>query len=134
MEKPHLPVQAGKLPCFMGGGIWPRTKTCVNCGGRIAMVPCLHQGNVHINRKLRVWRAQKYIALVGAETPLNCAGWQRITTQGGRYMAENENLRKLGLVIAMVPCLHQRNIYLQRKLQIWREQKCIPLVSGETPL
>ena len=62
----------------------------------MAIVPCMHQGDICIQRKLRVWRAQKYIPLVGAETPLNCAGWQRITTQGGRYMAENENLRKLG--------------------------------------
>ena len=33
----------------------------------------------------------------------------------------------------MVPCLHQRNTYLQWKIRVWGEQKCIALVSGETP-
>ena len=29
----------------------------------------------------------------------------------------------------MVPCLHQGNIYTKRKLWVWRDQKCIRLVS-----
>ena len=36
--------------------------------------------------------------------------------------------------ISMAPCLHQGNIYIKRKLQVWRDQKCIPLVSTITPL
>ena len=36
--------------------------------------------------------------------------------------------------MTMVPCLHQGNIYTKRKLRIWRDQKCIPLVSAITPL
>ena len=36
--------------------------------------------------------------------------------------------------MAMVPCLHQRNIYTKRKQQVWRDQKCIPLVGAITPL
>ena len=74
VQKPHLPVQAGKLAHLMGSSIRSRTETCVNQGGPIAMVTCLHQGNVYIKRKLRAWRAKKCIPLVGAETPLTCAG------------------------------------------------------------
>ena len=34
----------------------------------------------------------------------------------------------------MVPCFHQGNIYNKRKLRVWRDQKCIPLVDAITPL
>ena len=34
----------------------------------------------------------------------------------------------------MVPCFHQGNIYTKRKLRVWRDQKCIPLVSVINPL
>ena len=74
----------------------PRTETRVNWGGPIAMVPCLHQGNVYIERKLRVWRAQKCSPLVSAETPLTCGDWQTTPTHAGRYRAENGNSRELG--------------------------------------
>ena len=33
----------------------------------------------------------------------------------------------------MVPRLHQSNVYIKRKLQVWRAQKCIALVRGKTP-
>ena len=134
MKKPHLPVQASKLPRLMGDGIGPRTETCINWSGPIDMVPFLHQGNVYIQRKLHVWRVQKYIPLVGAETALTCAGRQTTPTHRERYRAKNGSLRKFGLTYRHGPCLHQINIYIQRNLRVWREQKCIPLVGGETPL
>ena len=34
----------------------------------------------------------------------------------------------------MVPCLHQGNIYTKRKLRVWRDQKCNPLVGAITSL
>ena len=34
----------------------------------------------------------------------------------------------------MVPCFHQGNIYTKRKLRVWRDQKCSPLVGAITPL
>ena len=37
-----------------------------------------------------------------------------------------------GLLLAMVPCLHQSNVYFKRKLQVWTVQKCIPLVGAKT--
>ena len=36
--------------------------------------------------------------------------------------------------ITMVPCLRQGNIYIKRKLQAWRDQKCIPLLGAKAPL
>ena len=34
----------------------------------------------------------------------------------------------------MVPSLHQSNVYIKRKLQVWRVQKCIPLTGAKTAL
>ena len=34
----------------------------------------------------------------------------------------------------MVTSLHQSNVYLKRKLQVWRVQKCIPLVGAKIEL
>ena len=60
------------------------------------MVPCLHQGNIYIKRKLRVWREQKCIPLVGAITPLNCAGRNNTPYRGRQYRAQNGKFGKLG--------------------------------------
>ena len=163
------------------------------------MVPCLHQGNIYVKRKLLVWRAQKCISLVDAKSPRTCAGRQTIPTKGSRYRVGNGNLRKLGWTyhhgtvfaprqyllqneatgmespemccpslckkpsylycpsnyhdsrmscigmrtetcvnwggpIAMVPHSHQGNIYIKRKLWVWRDQKCISLDGAKTPL
>ena len=34
----------------------------------------------------------------------------------------------------MVPCFLQGNIYIKRKLRVWRDQKCIPFVGAITAL
>ena len=135
LQKPHLPVRAGKLPRPMGDGIGPRTETCVNLSGPITNVPFLHQGNLYIKTKLWVWREQKCIPLVGVETPLTFAGWQTTLSDGRRYRCpRTENCVNWGGPITMVPCLHQGNVYIKRKLRVWRAKKCIPLVGAETPL
>ena len=36
--------------------------------------------------------------------------------------------------IAMVLCSHQGNIYMKRKLRVWRDRKCISLIGERTPL
>ena len=162
-------------------------------------MPCLHQGNIYTKRKLRVWRDQKCIPLVGAINSLNGAVRQNPPSRGRQHRAQNRKLRKFsrtylhGTVIAqrkylyqkeakgmerpemyfpivgtitplngaghqitpsrgrqhmdrteswvnwdgpisMVPCLHQGNIYTKRKLSVWRDQKCIPLVGAIAPL
>ena len=98
VQKPLLPVMAVKLLRLKGGGIGPRTETCVNSGGSIALVPCVHQGNIHIKRQPGVCRVQKCIPLVGAKTPLTCVGSQTTLSEGRRYRTENGNLRKLGRI------------------------------------
>ena len=99
------------------------------------MVPCLHQGNIHTKRKLRVWRDKKCIWLVGAITPLNCAGRHNTPgLEGGSIGPRSESLVNWNGPMAMVPCLYQGNIFTKRKLRVWRDQKCIPLDGTITPL
>ena len=100
----------------------------------MAMVPCLHQGNIYTKRKLRVWRDQKGISLVGGITPLTSAGRQNTPSLVRLYRAQNGMSGNWNGPMAMVPCLHQGNIYTKRKLRVWRDQKCIPLVGAITPL
>ena len=62
------------------------------------MVPCLHQGNIYTKRKLRVWKDQKCILLVGAMTPHNCAGRHNTPSRGRQYMAQNVKFGKMGRI------------------------------------
>ena len=89
-------MRAVKVPCLQGGMIGPITESCINCDGPISMVPCLHQRNIYIKRKLKVWRDQKCILLVGAITPLNCAGHHSTPSRGRQYRAQNGKFGKLG--------------------------------------
>ena len=114
--------------------IGPPTENDGNWGGPIAMVPCLHQGNVYIKRKLRVWRAQKCNLLVGANTALTSAGRKIPMFRTLRIGPPIENGVNSGGPIAMVPCLHQGNIDIKRKLRVWRAQKCNLLVGANTAL
>ena len=89
-------MRAVILPHVEGGSIGPSMESCINCDAPISMVPCLHQGNIYIKRKLRVWRDQKYIPLVGAITLLNCAGRQNTPSRRRLYSAQNGKFGKLG--------------------------------------
>ena len=80
----------------MGVSIGPRMEICETSGVPIPMVPCLHQSNGYIKRKLRVCRAQKCNALVGAEAVLTSAGPQSTPFYGGQYRAKNGNMRNFG--------------------------------------
>ena len=87
---------AVKIPRLKGGSIGPRKESCVNWDGPITMVPCLHQGNIYTKRKLRVWRDQKCIPLVGAKTILTCVDRQNTPSRLMWYNAKTQNLRKFG--------------------------------------
>ena len=54
--------------------------------------------------------------------------------KGGSIGPRTESLVNWDGPMAMGPCLHQGNIYTKRKLRVWRDQKCIPLVRAITPL
>ena len=123
-------MRAVKIPRLEGGSIGSSTESCINCDGPISMVPCLHQGNIYIKRKLRVWRDQKYILLVGGITPLNCAGRHNTPSRGRQYRAQKGKFGKLGRTYGHGTVFAPRNIYTKRKLRVWRDQKCIPLVGA----
>ena len=89
VQIPHRPVRARKLPMFSTLGIGPPVENGGNSGEPIAMVPCLHQGNVYIKRKLRVWRAQKCNLLVGANTAPTSTGPQTSHVSYTPYRAAN---------------------------------------------
>ena len=94
-------MRAVKVPHLEGDSIGPRTESLVNWDGPMDMVPCLHQentyqGNIYTKRKLRVWRDQKCIPLVGAITALNCEGRQNTPSRGRQYRAQNGKFGKLG--------------------------------------
>ena len=133
-NNPTLPLWAVKIPRLVGGSIGPRTESLVNWDRPMAMVPCLHKRNIYTKRKLRVWRDQKCIPLVSAITPLTCAGRHNTPSRGRQYRPRTESLVNWDGPMAMVPCLYQGNIYMKRKLRVWRDQKCIPLVCAITPL
>ena len=65
---------------------------CETSANPITMVPRLHQSNGYIKRKLRAWRVQNYIALVGADTVLTSA-WKQITPF---HRAQKVNMRNFG--------------------------------------
>ena len=89
-------MRAVIIPRLEGGSIGPRTESLVNWDGPIAMVPCLQQGNIYTKWKLRVWRDQKCIPLVGAITPHNCAGRHNTPSRGMQYTAQKGKFGKLG--------------------------------------
>ena len=79
-----------------GGSIGPRMKICETSGLPISMVQRFHQSNCYIKRNLQVWRVEKCIALVGAQTVLTSAGTQTTPFHGWQYRAENGNMRNFG--------------------------------------
>ena len=106
---------------------------CENSALPIPMVPRLHQSNGYIKSKLRAWRVQNCIALVGADTVL-LRGRKVPRFMGGSMGPRMEICEILGLLIPMVPLLHQSNGYIKKKLRAWRVQKCIDLVGADTVL
>ena len=54
--------------------------------------------------------------------------------EGGSKGPRTESLVNWDGPMAMEPCLHQGNIDTKRKLQVWRDQKCISLVGAITLL
>ena len=96
MQIPYLPVRGRKEPSFMAGSIRHRMEICGISGLPILTVPRLHQSNGYMKRKLRAWRVQKCITLVGADTVLTSEGPQSTQIHGGLDRAQNGNMRNFG--------------------------------------
>ena len=127
-------MRAVIIPHLDGGSIGPSTESCINCDGPISIVLCLHQKYIDTKWKLRVWRNQKCIPLVCAITPLPVRAVNIPSLEGGSVGPRLQSWVNWDGHMAMVPCLHQGNIYRKRKLRVWRDQKCIPLVGAITSL
>ena len=82
-------MRAVIIPRLVAGSIGSRTESLGNWDGPMAMVPCLHQGNIYTERKIRVWRDKKCFPLVGAITTLTCAGRHNTPSRGRQYRAQN---------------------------------------------
>ena len=134
MQISYAPVLGRKIPRFMGGSIWPRMEICGTSGLPILMVKRLHQSSGNIKRKIRAWRVQECITLVGADTVLTSAWPQSTPFHGGSILPRMEICITSGLPILMVTHLHQSNGFMKRKLRAWRVQKCITLVGADTVL
>ena len=110
----YLPVRGCKLARVMGGSILANNEICESSGLPIPMVPRLHQCNGYIKRKLQVWRVQKCIALVGADTVLTSAGPQTTPCHGGQYRVKRGNMQNFkptnphGTVSAPMQWLYQK--------------------------
>ena len=96
VEISDLSLRGRKVPRFIGGSIGPRMEICETSVLPIPMVPRLHQSNGYIKRKLRAFRVQKCIAIVGADTVLTSAWKQSTPFQVGQYRAQNVNMRNIG--------------------------------------
>ena len=112
-------MRAVKIPRLDGGSIGPSTESCINCDGPISIVPCLHHENIYIKRKLRVWRDQKCIPLVGAITPHNCAGRHNTSSRGRQYRAQNGKFGKLGRTYG------HGTVFVPRKYLYQKEDTCM---------
>ena len=95
VQYPYLPVRAVIIPRLEGGSIGPSTESFGKWDVPMAMVPCLHQENIYTKRKLRVYTDQKCIPLVGAITPLTCAGRQNTLSRGRQDRSQYGKLHKL---------------------------------------
>ena len=129
VQKPLLPVRAVKLPHLKGLGKRPRTETCVNWGGPIAMVPCLLQGNICIQRKKSMERPEMY-SHSRCKNASNSVARQTTPSEGRRYRAENGNLRQLGwtyrhgTVFAPRQCLYQKQTMCMERPDMYSSRRC----------
>ena len=95
MQIPYLPLRGSKVPGFMGGSIGPRMEIHEVSALPIPVVQHLRPSNGYIKRKVRAWRVQKCVALVGVDTVLTTA-WKQSTPFHVGYRAQNGNMRNFG--------------------------------------
>ena len=104
---------------------------------RVYLSPCyrISTKEMFISTGSYRYGESKYAFLLSVQTPHLpvCDGKVprlRLASIGPR----TEIWGKPGLFFAKILCLHQSNVDIKRKLQVWRVQKCIPPVSAKTAL
>ena len=121
---------AVKIPRLEGGSTGASTESCINYDGLISMLPCLHQNNIYTKRKLREWRDQKCIPLVGVIIPLNCAGRHNTPSRVRQYRAQNGKFGKLrlpyghGTVFAARKYLYQKEATGMERPEMYSVSRC----------
>ena len=96
MQIAYLQVRGRKLPGFMGGSMGHRMELCGTSSLPIPMVPRLHQSNGYMKRKLRAWRVENCIVLVGTDTVVTSAAPLTTPCHGGLYRVQKGNMRNFG--------------------------------------
>ena len=132
VQKPYLRLRAAKLPILMHGRIWPTLEICGSSGPPIPQVPCLHQINVYIKRKLRVWGTQIRNFLVGEETVPTITARKLPILMHRRIWPTLEICCSSVPPIPKIPCLHQINGYINRKLRVWGIKLCNFFLGAKT--
>ena len=132
MQNPHRHLRVNKPPRALQHRIAPSMKIFRILGILFAMVPCLHQCKVYIKRKLRVWTAKNAISK-SVQKPHRPVRVNKLPCVVQLLIAHAIEIFEIsGLPIALVPILHQCNVYIVRKLRVWRVHKCNFLVSAKT--
>ena len=98
------------------------------------MVPCLHQSNVYMKRKLRAWRVQKCISLVSARMSLTCAGLETTPFHVSQYRAKNGNLRKTGYTFSQCTIFAPKQCLYQKEATGMESPKIYSFVGGKTSI
>ena len=132
MQKPNRPLRVNKLPHVLQRRIGQAIEIFRISGLPIDMVPCLHQCNVYVVRKLQVWRAQKFNFVVSAKSTPTGTGQQTAPCLAALYWASNRKFSNFGSTYRHGSVLAPMQHYVKRKLQVWSSQKCNFLVSAKT--
>ena len=123
-------MQCRKLLRFMGISIGTGMEICETSVLPIPLVPRLHQSNGYIKRILRIWRAQKRIALVGTETVPTSAGPQTKPFHGGQYRDVNGIMRNFeptnphGTAFAPKQWLYQKEATCMESSKMYCPSRC----------
>ena len=134
MQTPYFPGRGHKLPHFMGGNIGSKKEICETSGLPIPMVLRLNQSNGYIKRSYGHGELKDVLPQSVQIPYLPVRGHKLPRVMGGNIGLRKEMCENLRLPIPMVPCLHQSNGCMKRKLRAWGVQKCISLVGADTVL
>ena len=77
---------------------WADNEICLNWGLTFHIVPCMHQRNINIERKLRECRTYKLNPCFGAKSVVPITGLQTTRVHASRYRSDNVICRNWGLL------------------------------------
>ena len=89
-------MRAVKIPRLEGGGIGPRTESCLNWDGPIAMVPCLYQENIFCKRETTGMERPEMYFDSRCNNPTYLCGPSKYPVAREAVWAHNGKLPKLG--------------------------------------